>query len=317
MIIENISEVKDIILSHDNITILTHGNPDGDTLGSGAALCLGLRSLGKKANIKNSEEIPEKYKYMTNLVPNIDFEEEFVISVDVADTKLLGTSVEKEYIDRIELSIDHHGTNRLYAKNTYYEADSASCCEIIFLILKDLGVQITKDIANCIFTGCSTDTGCFKYSNVTSRTHRIAAELIDLGADAAKINEAMFDTKTFAQLKLQKLCLDRLELFADGKVSMFTITNEMSEETGCEESDFDFIVALARQIEGVCIGITVKQKADGSFKASVRTNGQYDAAQFCSSFGGGGHAKAAGCSLYCDLDTAKKQLIDKAIEMVK
>lgn len=316
MKIDSLCEVRDILLENDNIIILTHANPDGDTLGSAAALCLALRSIGKKVNISNSDSIPLKYRYLTDTVPDMDFEPNYIMSVDVADTRLLGEVNENKYKDKISLAIDHHGTNKNYAEKEYVEADSASCCEIIYELIKTMSVQITKEMADALFTGCSTDTGCFKYSNVTPRTHIIASELISLGADSARINEVMFDTKTFAQLKLQKLCLDSLELFENGKISLFTITKEMSDECGCEESDFDFIVALARQIEGVNIGITLKEKANGQFKASVRTNGDYDAALFCSYFGGGGHAKAAGCSFDCGLEEARKQLINKAIEIL-
>lgn len=315
MMIDSLSQVAEILRSRDVITVLTHGHPDGDTIGSATALCLALRSMGKKANLSIFEEIPKQYRFMTDLVPKEETEPGFVMSVDVADVKLLDDGNKERYASCVQLAVDHHGTNRLFAKQTYLEAESASCCEIIYLLIRELGVEITKDMASCLFTGCSTDTGCFKYSNVTPRTHRIAADLIELGAEAAKINEAMFDTKTFAQLKLQKMCLDSYELLYDGRMSLFIITDEMSEESGCSDADFDFIVALARQIEGVKVGITLKQKKDGSFKASVRTNSEYDAAAFCSAFGGGGHAKAAGCSFYCSAEEARAQLINKAKEL--
>ena len=308
----DISAAAKLVFGNDRILILTHVNPDGDTLGSACALCLALRSAGKQANISNSEPIPQKYHFMTELVPDEDFAPEFVMSVDVADEKLLGSKNQNLWGGKISLAIDHHSTNRLFAAETCLEGESASCAEIIYLMIKAMGVAVSKDMANCLFTGVTTDTGCFRYYNVTSRTHRIAAELIDCGAEAGMINELMFERKTLAQLELQRRCLERLELLFSGRMALFTITARMSEETGCDESDFDPIVMLSRQIEGVKLGVTLKERANGSVRASVRSNEEVNAAAFCSAFGGGGHVRAAGCSFSCTMDEARKLVIAEA-----
>lgn len=303
--------VVSLLRENDRFIILTHANPDGDTLGSGSALTLALKKLGKKVRLINNDTIPEKYLYITDAVQNDEFDGGFVVSVDVADQKLLGKNVEEHYGDRVDLAIDHHGTNRLFAKESYIESDSASACEIVYLIIKALGVEIDKRMADCLYTGCSTDTGCFRYSNVTSRSHEIAAELIRLGADHAAINVRMFETKKKGYVRLQAMCLDLMEFYLDDKVCLLTVTRKMLEETGTTDEDVDAIVAFSRQIEGVLVGITIKEKSDGVFKVSVRTHEGVDASAICGAFGGGGHLRAAGCSFTCGADEIKTQIIEE------
>ena len=178
----------------DNFVILMHIYPDGDTVGSASALCAGLRSMGKKAYIKCSHELPSKFDFVSSEFLTCDFEEQTVVAVDVADNKLLG-SLDAVYAGRTDLCIDHHGSNVGFAALTYLDSAAANC-ENIYHVLCELGVTITKEIANALFLGICTDTGCFKYSSVTAQTHIIAAKLIEAGADAGEINRVMFDTKS-------------------------------------------------------------------------------------------------------------------------
>lgn len=297
----------------DNILILTHINPDGDTLGSGSALLRALRKLGKKAKLINGDTINKKYNYLFEGEEEYDLTPEFIVSVDVAERKLLGDSLGAEYGERVNLAIDHHESSRRFAEKTYCEPDSASCCEIIYLIIKELGAEIDGDIASCIFTGCSTDTGCFRYSNVTPRTHRIAAELIEKGARHSQINEAMFETKTMNNIMLEKMCLESLEVFGGGKVAVITVTKEMMAQSGTDKSALDSIKPLTRQIEGVEIGVTVKEENDGKVGISVRTSQSYDASAICARFGGGGHIRAAGCEFRDITPQEAKEAITKYI----
>lgn len=300
----------------DNILILTHRNPDGDTLGSGFALMRALKKMGKKAKLLNNDEIPSKYSYLYKGISEEDFTEEFIVSVDVAEIKLLGDSIREKYGDRIDLSIDHHESSRFYAEETYVEPDSASACEIIYLIIKALGVSVDSDIASCVYTGLTTDTGCFKYSNVTPRTHLIAAELIACGANHSKINEMMFDTKTFGSIMLEKLCYENLEMFCEGKVAVISVTKKMLSDCGVDKSALDAIKPITRQIEGVGIGITVKEEDNGKTGVSVRTSEDYDASLICANFGGGGHIRAGGCEFSTTVEEAKKKIIDYITEEI-
>ena len=286
-----------LLKEKNNILILTHRNPDGDTLGSGFALLRALKDMGKRARLINADGIPKKFAYLYEGIGEDDFTEEFVVSVDVAGRKLLGDTLLSEYGDRVDLAVDHHETSNYFAEKTYCESDSASCCEIIYLLIKAMGTPVTKEIADCIYTGMSTDTGCFRYSNVTPRTHRIAAELIEAGADHSRINVRMFETKTMGDFMLEKMCLDSLEVFGEGKVALIAVTKAMLSECGVDKAALDAIKPLTRQIEGVEIGITIKEESDGKTGISVRTGENYDASAICAHFGGGGHVRAAGCEL--------------------
>lgn len=279
----------------DNILILTHANPDGDTLGSGFALLRALLKMGKKARLINNDSINKKYAYLYEGIDVTDFEEEYIVSVDVAEKKLLGDSVRERYGDRVNLSIDHHSSSRLFAQMTYSEPDSASACEMVWLVIKEMGVEADADIASCIYTGCVTDTGCFRYSNVTVRTHLIAAELIEKGARHSEINTCMFETKTMGSIMLEKMCLESLKSYCDGKVAVICVTKAMLTECGTDKTALDAIKPITRQIEGVEIGITVKEEDSGAIGVSVRTSQSYDASAICANFGGGGHVRAAGC----------------------
>lgn len=300
----------------EDVLILTHMNPDGDTLGSGYALFWGLQLLGKRVKLLNNDPLPEKYRFLSHGLENGSFKEQYIISVDVADKTLLGAALEESYGDRVDLSLDHHGANRLFAKETYVESDSASAGEIVYLLLLSLGVPFNKEMAGCLYTAVSTDTGCFRYSNVTARTHRIAADLIERGADHTWIDVQMFETKEMGFLRLQQKCLEALELYFDGRVSVLNITRALLNETGCKDEDCDDIVALSRQIAGVRIGVTFKERKDGGLKVSVRTHEGIDASQICARFGGGGHKRAAGCQFSCSKDEALKQMLPALEEAV-
>ncbi len=307
-----VSELKNA----DKILILTHANPDGDTLGSGFALMRALRKLGKRVRLINNDEIPAKYAYLYEDTEDDFFEEEYIVSVDVADERLLGDSVKEKYGNRVNLAIDHHETSRLFAEKTYCEADSASACEVVYLIIKALGVNADSSIASCIYTGMTTDTGCFKYSNVTARTHLIAAEVISLGANHSKINEKMFDTKSVGSIRLEKMCYENLEFFSEGKVAVISVTNAMLSECGMDKSALDAIKPITRQIEGVSIGVTVKEEDNGDVGVSVRTDENYDASAICAHFGGGGHVRAAGCKFKTTVEKAKIKVIDYILESI-
>ncbi len=300
----------------DRILVLTHANPDGDTLGSGFALVRALQKKGKKARLINNDAIPEKYDLFFENFIQEDFEPDYIVSVDVAEKKLLGEKIKEKYGDRVNLSIDHHESSRFFAQKTYVEPGSASTCEIIYLIIKALGVDVDSDIASCVYTGLSTDTGCFKYSNVTVRTHIIAAELLALGADSVRINERMFDRKTVGDIRLQKLCYDNLEVYSEGRLAVISVTKKMLSDCGVDKTALDAIKPITRQIEGVSIGLTVKEEDNGNIGVSVRTDENYDAAAICANFGGGGHARAAGCELSLPIDEVKEKVVNYIVNNI-
>lgn len=280
----------------DRILILSHASPDGDTLGSACALLRGLVSLGKQVDFRCADEIPEKFAYLFQGIPLGGFSPEHIMTVDVADLSLLG-SLKGEYEGKIELAIDHHGTHKAFAERRWIEPESGATAEMIWLLLQELDIKPDKAMADCVYTGISTDTGCFRYPNVTPRTLRLGAETMEAGARAAEINRLMFETKSLAMVQAELMELNSMEIFCDGKCSMITVPLSVFEKTGAKPGDMDgSVAALSRQIEGVLFGITVKEKEDGTVKVSVRANPPADAAALCARFGGGGHTGAAGCS---------------------
>ena len=306
-------EIETILQQHDNFHILTHKSPDGDTLGSAFALCLALQRMGKQAKVLCSDEIPEKYDFLSKNVRAQDFEPEYIISVDLADLQLLGRNLQ-HYADKIDLCIDHHPSNKRFAKRYYIEGDSAATAEIIYELLRLLSVDLDVDLANCIYTGVATDTGCFRHTNTTARTHRIAADVMSLGAEAFKINKIMFDTKSKARLDLERIALESMELFFADRCAIISISHEELLSLNVTDSDFDGISALPRQIEGVLVGVLIKEKEPGVFRVSVRTDDMIDASKICENFGGGGHKNAAGCTFDGTLENVKSQLLSVIAE---
>lgn len=312
----NVEKCAQILKEHDDYIILTHAHPDGDTLGSGFALCRALLKLGKRARVACADEIQSKYNYLFNGIEFPEFEEKYVVAVDVATENLLGDLADK-YAGKINLCIDHHGTNTEYAENLLLNADAAAACEIVLKIIKALKVKIDKGIADCLFTGITTDTGCFRYSSTTSNTFRAAAELIDFGADNGMINRVMFETKTKTYAALERLAIEGMQFFYDDRICVITITQEMYERTGSSELETEAIAPLTRQTEGVEIGLTIREKADGTCKCSVRTYESVDASVLAGSFGGGGHKQAAACKFSCGVEEAKAMLVERAKELLK
>ncbi|MCM1285500.1 MAG: bifunctional oligoribonuclease/PAP phosphatase NrnA [Acetobacter sp.] len=309
----DVKECAALLKEKDNILILTHAHPDGDTLGCGFALCRALYKLGKICCVENADEIPKKYSYMYSDIAQIKFKPDYVVAVDVATDNLLGELQGKYHID---MCIDHHSTNTEYADVLLLE-DVPAACEIMFKIIKELGVEIDKRLAGCLYTGLTTDTGCFRYASTTADTYRAASELIELGADNGAINRAMFESKTKTYAKLERLALDSMRFFNNERICIITITQKMYEETGSSEQETEAIAPLTRQIEGVEIGITIKEKTDGTCKASIRTFESVNAAEIAKAFGGGGHAQAAACRMDCDITEARKRLVDKCGELLK
>ncbi len=305
-----------ILLEKDNILILTHRSPDGDTIGSGYALCMALQRLGKSVRVECGDNVPQKYAYFTEKVKEQEFDEKFIVSVDIADTQLLGDKL-SVYADKIDLCIDHHGSNTQYAKAFYVEPKAAATAQIISRLIRLMGVNIDRDIANAVFTGISTDTGCFRYTNVTSETHRIAADMIDCGAESGMINRLMFETKSRARIEIERRTLDTIEFFAGGRCAVVYTTLDMIKAAAASDSDMDGISSIARQIEGVVAGVTLREQESGNFKISLRTNDGLDASVICAEFGGGGHKAAAGCMIRGTLEEAKSAIagaVCRAIE---
>ncbi|WBY64403.1 MAG: Bifunctional oligoribonuclease and PAP phosphatase NrnA [Thermocaproicibacter melissae] len=307
-----LERIAEVLRSADCVTILCHQFPDGDTLGSGTALCRGLWKLGKRAVVRCSDPIGSKFAYLFRDLPDDEFEGGLVISVDVADASLLGQPLLSRYEGKIALAVDHHRSRSPFAAETYVDSTAAATCEIIYDLLGLLNVPIDPLIANSLYTGITTDTGCFKYVNTTPHTHRVAAKLMEAGADSVEIDRAMFDTKSRARIEMERRVLDSMRFSKDGRIAVIRITKQMIAETGAVEDDLDGIASIPRCIEGVRIGITLREKDDGTYKVSLRARPPADASVICEQFGGGGHKGAAGCTIALPLDEAEQKIFDAA-----
>ena len=309
----SVKECADILREKDNILILTHANPDGDTLGSGFALCRALMKIGKICAVINADDIPKKYNYLFDDIVEIKFKPDYVVAVDVATVNLLG-GLEEQY--KIDMCIDHHSTNTEYANLLLLE-DVPAACQIMYEVVLALGVEGDKKIADCLYTGLTTDTGCFRYDSTTAQTYRVAADLIDAGADNGRINRIMFETKSKTYARLERLAIESMRFYEHERVAVITVTQEMFQLTGSNAQETEGLAPLTRQIEGVEIGITIQERPDGTCKASIRTFESVNAAKLAACFGGGGHAQAAGCKFDCDVKEARRLLVDKCREMLE
>ncbi len=303
------SELCASLRAHDDYVILTHRRPDGDTIGCAAALCLGLRQLGKRAAVlQNRQFTPRFAPYLKDLTCPEAAAGATIVSVDIASLALLSFDAEP-YAGRIALAVDHHGSNSLPLEDKLVESDKAACGEIIYDILLELGVRVTKPMAEALYIAISTDTGCFKYSNTSANTFRVAAALVDAGADTAPINKLFFDTKSFSRLKLEARLVESMEFFSGGRVAICAQPNAWLTELALSEDDVDSISGFARSIEGVQIGVMLREVENGLGKLSVRTDPAYDASEICRLLGGGGHAAAAGATVAGGIAGARQAIL--------
>lgn len=309
-----LSEVAEFLLHNDNYVIMTHRRPDGDTIGCAAALCGGLRKLGKSAWVFENPQFTPKYRpYLENLTTEAIAENACVVSVDIATEHLMPLSA-GSYVNRVELLIDHHGTNSGFAAMGYVRAEAAACGEIVLDLLKQMNVEIDPTIAEALYLAISTDTGCFRFSNVTAQTLRAAAYCKECGADAFAINQTMFMTKRIARLRLEAYLTETTEFLADGLVAISMLPNVIRRELGITEDDIDDISGFGREIDGVGIAVMVRQEGENA-KISVRTSPNYDAAAICARLGGGGHKAAAGATVSGGIDDAKSAVLQVLAQM--
>lgn len=298
-----------LLKTNDQFLILTHKQPDGDTIGCAAGLCQALRQMGKTAYIAPNEDAHALFfPYLEGKLAPPDFKPAFLVSVDTASEGMLTRSTAL-FAGRIDLSIDHHPSNEGYAKENWVDAKSAACGEMIYRLCCMLG-PVTKEVALPLYVAVSTDTGCFAYSNTTPRTHRVAAALMETGIDYAWANKRHFRTKSYRRLKLESMIVEGLERYDDGRTVIACITLDMMAALGATERDVEDIAAFIGQLEGVKASVTLRQLRPGENKISLRTSGELNASNVCALLGGGGHAAAGGCTIPGTVEEAKTAILN-------
>ena len=302
------AEAAGFLLSHDDFCILTHRRPDGDTMGSAAALCLGLRQLGKTAHVLENPEMTERFAFLVEGLTKAEpGENDTLVAVDVASPGMLPKSFE-QYRERIALRIDHHGSATSFTPEELVDGDSASCAEVICDVITLLGVQMDKNIANAVYVGLSTDTGCFRFANTTAHSFMVAAVCAGNGAEIHSLNQKFFETNTRSKLRMQAWIVENMRVFGEGKFAIVAIPRTIEELLGVTEDDMDNISSFPRTLEGVCMAATLRQTKDGDTKMSLRAVPGYDAAAVCARFGGGGHKGAAGGTTKLSLEEVTAKL---------
>ena len=309
------NECAQYLLSHDHFCILSHRRPDGDTIGSSAALCLGLRSLGKTAHVLYNEEVSDRFSWLHADLIKMSVEEgDTLVSVDVASPGMLPKAFE-HLLGRINLRIDHHGTSTSYTDCELVDGGSASCAELVWDVLAEAGVTMDAKLAEAVYVGVSTDTGCFRFANTTAHTFAIAAECAKAGARIFQLNQELFDTNTLGRLRIQAWIVDHMQMIRDGKMAIVSIPLAVEQELGVTQDDMDNISSFPRTVAGVCMAATLRETKEGDTKISVRAVPGYDATLVATRFGGGGHKGAAGAAVKMSIEETAKAVEAVMLEL--
>ena len=307
-----IREAADFLLRNDNYVLLTHRRPDGDTIGSAAALCAGLRSLGKTAHVLENPQFTEKFRpWLGKLTCETLPSSACVVSVDIAAENLLPFDLPD---CAIELQIDHHAGNRQFGLQAFVDASAAACGEIILRLLQLMGVKLDASMGAALYVAISTDTGCFRFANTTGHTLRVAAACADAGAPLFALNQTLFDTVSLARLRMQGWMVEHGRFLADGRMAICPIPKAVEEQLGAGEDDMDNLSSFLRSVEGVELAATLRESDDGTVKLSLRAVPGIDCGAICARFGGGGHAGAAGGTMRMPLEQAASALTDAMLE---
>lgn len=309
------SEVADFLREQDNYCILTHKRPDGDTLGSSAALCRILRNMGKTAHILVNPEVTAKYAWLhEGLTKMCAGENDTIVTVDVASPNMLPKEYE-QFLGRIALRIDHHGSATSFTEVELVDPKAGACAEIIYDLMLALEAEMDEGIADALYVATSTDTGCFRFANTTDHTFLVAAACAKGGARVFQLNQVLFETNSLARLKIQSWIVENMKIFGEGKLAVVAIPKEVEDTIGVTEDDMDNITSFPRTIEGICMAATLRETKDGRIKISVRAVPGWDATVIAAKFGGGGHKGAAGASTDLPIMDAAAQIQEEMMKI--
>ncbi len=293
--------IADLIKAKHDFMIISHENPDGDCIGSMLGLHLLFKSMGKTSVMVNADLIPDSYSFLSSVEkivtspPNRKFD--VAIVVDCATLSRMGDAQNFLKMADIVVNIDHHKSNEFFGDINLVCSEVAASGEIIFEIIKAFELKLTPELATSLFTAISTDTGSFKFSNTNFKTFRIAAELVEAGAKPDVVAENVFDSKPYATLKLLGDVLKSLKVSPCGRVSWVTISNKKMKEFDVSEEQTEGFVNYVRMVEGAQVSVLLREQEDGGVRVSWRSKGDIDVSNLAGLFGGGGHARAAGCTI--------------------
>lgn len=315
---ESLCSAGRFLKENDHFLVINHVSPDGDATGSLLAMGHILSALDKTFVLANEGETPEKFLFLPlgNQIVNLsdgilDSQFNKVIALDCGDEKRMGKAVNYMAEDATLLNIDHHQSNDSFGAFNLIRTDACATAEILLDLVKDMGLSLTRDLAMCLYTGILTDTGGFRYSNTNAVVMNKAAELLSVGVEPAVVAERCLETITSSYIRLLQLVFPTLSLEMDGRVASLTITTDAMKESTASLEDMEGIVNYARNIEGVEVGILYKQIDSTTVKVSLRSRSIIDVAAIAKAVGGGGHARAAGCTIQGDIKEVQGLVLEK------
>lgn len=310
----SISEIAHILLQHDDFTIVTHEIPDGDGIGSALALFSVLKKLEKNAKVLCADHIPAIYHHLKGYQEivspgTMDGKVKNVIYLDCSDKKRTGILASILENHHLSINIDHHADNDFFAHYNYVDSRASATGEIIFDIIQEMNISLDPAAADALYTAIIMDTGAFQYGNTTAKTHRIAAQLMDMGADHDIARMALFESKDRAEMFLIKKALESMDFSEDGRVCWMSLSYADINSLGVAHLHPEGLINYARIIKGVEIGLLFREISPGLVKIGFRSRGNTDVAKIAAHFGGGGHRQAAGATQKGDIMVVRDQVL--------
>ncbi|MFT4550770.1 MAG: phosphoesterase RecJ-like protein [Pseudoalteromonas tetraodonis] len=323
MRMSSFSEIGDAIRASERIVILSHARPDGDAIGSQVALGESLRAAGKTVQLLNEDGTPLALEFLpcsdSVAMPLGNVEADLVIALDTANKVRLGARC----LDAIAgisplINIDHHKSNELYGDVNYVDAESPASGQIVYELLVDQGLPITREVVSNLFVAISTDTGSFRYPSTTARTYEIVAKLVDAGADVGELSRLTYENYPARRIELLKELLSVYRLTSGGRVASWILTDEIKTRIGVQASDSENLIDLIRGIDSVIVAVFFEQLPGGRVRVSMRSKSNAaDVCAICGEFGGGGHTLAAGARVKGDIAEVEKRVLDKIHETIE
>ena len=308
----------------NKILVATHAHPDGDAIGSLIALGLSLEALNKKITLYCESPIPAVYRFLPEVhrvakkIGGLNYD--MAVILDCGDLSRVGEAVSFVKQIPVIVNIDHHITNTRFGHLQLIDTSACATAEIVYRLIKQMGLPFNKPVATSIYTGILADTGSFRFSNTNKAAFAICQEMMEIGVDPHNIARHVYGTYSLSRIKLLNLALDSIELSKNGKLSIMTLTKEMFDETHTQPEDVDGLINYAKRIEDVEVAALIQEHHNGKeksrtpnrFHVSLRSDGAVDVAAIASLFGGGGHSSAAGFSIESTLSNIKSRIFSLA-----
>lgn len=314
----SLTQIAALLKDADSVLIFPHLQMDGDTLGSSVALCRALREQGKNADVLIEDIIPENLRFLDKGYCTPEFcgtEVDVCIALDCSDWMRIEKRQDAFHKGKHTALLDHHTTAQPFTEYWYVNPEASSTGEILFLLLKEMGVALDEEIAEALYTAILTDTGSFLYSNTSAATHMTVAELYKTGMDHNKIAVEIYQRKRLEKVKLFNAILSTMELIRRGKANLAVMTQQMLTETGAFPTETEGLVEELRNIDGVEISAFLREE-EGRVRVTMRAKTEADVSKIAMRFGGGGHTKAAGCTIPGSIDEVKPLIIDAISEQL-